>query len=122
MGNFSNHYNSGNLSKGDIAISEAVNNQSKPKGSFSSHYNNSNENKLPEIVGTENVIPVAKNDDDSIKVTFDNIYENNSLAEVSKDFYYFRDQKQFKDNKEAIDYYINDRTWKQANVVSIGKE
>jgi len=41
---------------------------------------------------------------------------------VSKDFYYFRDQKQFKDNKEAIDYYINDRTWKQANVVSIGKE
>ena len=122
MGNFSNHYNSGNLSKGDIAISEAVNNQSKPKGSFSSHYNSSNENKLPEIVGTENVIPVAKNDDDSIKVTFDNIYENNSLAEVSKDFYYFRDQKQFKDNKEAINYYINDRTWKQANVVSIGKE
>ena len=77
---------------------------------------------VAETVGTDKVIPVARNDDDSVKVTFDNIYSNNDLAEVSKDFYYFRDQKQFEDNKEAIDYYINDRTWKQANVVSIGKE
>tara|TARA_R110000824_G_scaffold320857_1_gene507832 strand:- start:45 stop:4583 length:4539 start_codon:yes stop_codon:yes gene_type:complete len=122
MGKFSDQYNSSNLSIGDVAISEAVNNQNKPKGSFSSYYNSTTEDKVSEIVGTNNVIPIARNADDSLKVTFDNIYDNNSLAEVSKDFYYFRDQKQFKDNKEAINYYINDRTWKQANVVSIGKE
>jgi len=122
MGNFSDHYNNSNLSQGDIAISTAVNNRTKNKGSFSDHYNSNTLDNLPDIVGTSNVIPVARNDDDSVKVTFDNIYENNSLAEVAKDFYYFRDQEQFKDNKEAIDYYINDRTWKQSNVVSIGKE
>ena len=122
MGTFSDHYNSGNLSQGDVAISEAVNNKTKNTGSFSDHYNSNTLDDLPNIVGTSNVIPVARNDDDSVKVTFDNIYENKDLAEVAKDFYYFRDQKQFKDNEEAIDYYINDRTWKQANVLSIGRE
>tara|TARA_R110002051_G_scaffold50446_1_gene97574 strand:- start:42 stop:4556 length:4515 start_codon:yes stop_codon:yes gene_type:complete len=122
MGTFSDHYNSGNLSQGDVAISEAINNKTKNTGSFSDHYNSDTLDDLPNIVGTSNVIPVARNDDNSVKVTFDNIYENNDLSEVAKDFYYFRDQKQFKDSKEAIDYYINDRTWKQANVVSIGKE
>ena len=122
MGTFSDHYNSGNLSPGDVAISEAINNKTKNTGSFSDHYNSNTLDDLPNIVGTSNVIPVARNDDDSVKVTFDNIYENKDLAEVAKDFYYFRDQKQFKDNEEAIDYYINDRTWKQANVLSIGRE
>ena len=116
-----NNYN--NLSLGDKVISNAVTNKSNLSSSSIGDTINDYTNKSSvEIAGTENVIPVSRNDDDSIKVTFDNIYENNSLAEVSKDFYYFRDQKQFKDNKEAIDYYINDRTWKQANVVSIGKE
>jgi hypothetical protein len=120
MGTFSNHYNSNNLSKGDIAISKSINN--KKSKSFSEHYKGNTLENLPEVVGTNNVIPIARNDDDSVKVTFDNIYENNDLAEVAKDFYYFRDQEKFESDKEAIDYYINDRTWKQANVVSIGKE
>jgi len=116
-----NNYN--NLSLGDKVISNAVTNKSNLSSSSIGDTINDYTNKSSvEIAGTDKVIPVARNDDDSVKVTFDNIYENNSLAEVSKDFYYFRDQKQFKDNKEAIDYYINDRTWKQANVVSIGKE
>ena len=112
----------GNLSQGDKVIGNAVTNNSTGSSSIRDTINNYTTKNATEIAGTDNVIPIARNDDNSVKVTFDNIYENNSLAEVSKDFYYFRDQKQFKDNKEAIDYYINDRTWKQANVVSIGKE
>ena len=114
-----NKYN--NLSKGDRAISNSINNSTKSLD-IRDTINNYTTKNATEIAGTDKVIPLAKNDDDSVKVTFDNIYQNNDLAEVSKDFYYFRDQKQFKDNKEAINYYINDRTWKQANVVSIGKE
>jgi hypothetical protein len=114
-----NTYNK--LSLGDKAITKSLNTNNKSLD-IKDTINNYITKDATEIVGTDNVIPVAKNDDDSIKVTFDNIYENNDLAEVAKDFYYFRDQKKFKDNKEAIDYYINDRTWKQANVVSIGRE
>ena len=114
-----NTYNK--LSIGDKAITKSLNNNTKPLD-IKDTINNYTTKDATEIVGTTGVIPVAKNDDNSIKVTFDNIYENNELAEVAKDFYYFRDQQKFKDNREAIDYYINDRTWKQANVVSIGKE
>jgi len=114
-----NTYNK--LSIGDKAITKSLNTNNKSLD-IKDTINNYTTKDATEIVGTTGVIPVAKNDDDSIKVTFDNIYDNNDLAEVAKDFYYFRDQKKFKDNKEAIDYYINDRTWKQANVVSIGKE
>ena len=114
--------NSSNLSKGDKVIGEDVSNVNTGSFNIRDAIETNSSTDLIETVGTDKVIPVARNDDDSVKVTFDNIYDNNDLAEVSKDFYYFRDQKQFKDNKEAIDYYINDRTWKQANVVSIGRE
>jgi len=113
--------NYSNLSQGDKAISNSINNTTQSLD-IKDTINNYITKDSTEIAGTTGVIPVAKNNDDSIKVTFDNIYDNNDLAEVAKDFYYFRDQEKFKDNKEAIDYYINDRTWKQANVVSIGRE
>ena len=112
----------GTLSQGDKVIGNSITNSTARSSDIGDIMNNYITKDATEIVGTDKVIPIARNDDNSVKVTFDNIYENNNLAEVSKDFYYFRDQKQFKDNKEAIDYYINDRTWKQANVVSIGKE
>jgi len=114
-----NKYN--NLSQGDKAIANTITNKKSTRdiGSIIDEYLNKD---ASEIVGTSNIIPVDRNDDNSVKVTFDNIYENNALAEVAKDFYYFRDQEKFESNKEAIDYYINDRTWKQANVVSIGRE
>ena len=109
-----------NQSLGDKAISKSLSNTYNKSSLKDNFFNDDQE--LTKVTGSNNVIPVAKNDDDSIKVTFDNIYDNNDLAEVAKDFYYFRDQEKFKNNKEAIDYYINDRTWKQANVVSIGRE
>ena len=114
-----NTYNK--LSIGDKAVAKSLNTNIQPLD-IKDTINNYITKDSTEIAGTTSVIPVARNDDDSVKVTFDNIYENNDLAEVAKDFYYFRDQQKFKDNKEAIDYYINDRTWKQANVVSIGRE
>ena len=117
---FDNYNN--NLSLGDKAIANSVTkNLNKEPISLRDAFDNYVDT-APEIVGTKNIIPVDRNDDDSVKVTWANIYEDNDLANISRDFYFFRDQKQFKDDKEAIDYYINDRTWKQANVVSIGKE
>ena len=117
---FDNYNN--NLSLGDKAIAkEVTKNLNKEPSSLEQVFDNYLD-KTPEIVGTKNIIPVDRNNDNSVKATFDNIYEDENLANISRDFYFFRDQKQFKDSKEAIDYYINDRTWKQANVVSIGKE
>ena len=115
-----------NYSQGDTVIANSIANKKYSSGNIVNDIleirkNNTIDN-TPEIVGTTNIIPVDKNKDESFKVTFDNIYQDNSLASVAKDFYYFRDGETFKNDKEAIDYYINDRTWKQANVVSIGKE
>ena len=131
MGSFSqdiqslqNTYN--NYSQGDTVIANSVSKKKYSSGSLADDIKNLQENdainNTPEIIGTTNVIPVNRNDDNSIKVTFDNIYQDNDLAEVAKDFYYFRDGEKFENNKEAIDYYINDRTWKQANVLHIGAE
>ena len=114
-----NKYN--NLSLGDKVIANTITNK-KPTRDIGSIIDDYITKDASEIVGTSNIIPVDRNEDNSVKVTFDNIYENNKLAEVAKDFYYFRDQEKFESNKDAIDYYINDRTWKQANVVSIGRE
>ena len=115
-----------NYSQGDTVIANSVSKNKYSTGSLAEDIRKLQENdainNLPKIIGTDNVIPVDRNEDNSVKVTFDNIYQNNDLAEVAKDFYYFRDGEKFENNKEAIDYYINDRTWKQANVVSIGKE
>ena len=58
---------------------------------------------------------------DEYKYTFDNIYEDEQLAEVAKDYYTEKDGKAYT-SKEAIDKFIRDRTWKQANTASIVKE
>jgi len=131
MGSFSqdiqslqNTYN--NYSQGDTVIANSVSKKRYSSGSFADDIKKLQENDVinntPEIIGTTNIIPVDKNEDKSFKVTFENIYQDNNLAEVAKDFYHFRDNETFETDKEAIDYYINDRTWKQANVVSIGRE
>jgi len=115
-----------NYSKGDKVISDSAANKKYSASNIVDDIleirNNNVIDNTPEIVGTTNVIPINRNDDDSVKVTFDTIYQDNSLAEVAKDFYHFRDNETFKTDKEAIDYYINDRTWKQANVLHIGAE
>ncbi len=58
---------------------------------------------------------------DEYKYTFDTIYEDKQLAQVAKDYYSERTGKDYTE-EEAIDKFIADRTWKQANTASIGKE
>ena len=79
----------GNLSQGDKAIINSITNKNTESLDIRDTINEYINKDASEIVGTQNVIPVDRNDDDSVKVTFDNIYENNNLAEVAKDFYYF---------------------------------
>ena len=67
------------------------------------------------------IILVDKNEDGSVKYTFDNIYKHKKLAEVAKNYYGEREGKNYT-HKEAIDKFISDRTWKQANTFAIGKE
>ena len=69
----------------------------------------------------KNAITINKNQDGSLKYTFDNIYEDKELAEIAKDYYTNRDEQVY-DNKTAIDKFISDRTWNQANTVTMAKE
>ena len=71
-----------NYSIGDKVISDSAANNKYSSGNIINDILEIRKNKVidntPEIVGTTNVIPVDRNDDDSVKVTFDNIYENNN--------------------------------------------
>ena len=69
----------------------------------------------------QSILALAKNDDGSIKWTFDNIYENKNLAKVAKNYYEERTGNHYSE-REAIDKFIWDRTFKQANTFSMGKE
>ena len=55
------------------------------------------------------------------KYTFDTIYQDQDLAEVAKKYYGEKTGKVY-NSTEAIDKFISDRTWKQANTASIAKE
>ena len=69
----------------------------------------------------KNFIPIQKNEDGSTKYSFDNIYQNKQLVSVAKDYYKNRDGESYND-KEAVDKFISDRTWNQANTYQMGKE
>ena len=66
-------------------------------------------------------IIIADVDKGNVKYTFDSIYKDEELISVAKDYYTEKTGKSYND-KEAIDKFISDRTWKQANTFSIGKE
>jgi len=113
------------FSLGDFTINQQATDQSAPKGFNLQDYN---QNKLPpnteqikEDPNINNFIPIQKNTDGSLKYTFDNIYQNKQLASVAKDYYTNRDGENY-DDKEAIDKFISDRTWNQANTYNMGKE
>ena len=69
----------------------------------------------------KNAIPIQYNEDGALKYTFDNIYDNKKLAAVARDYYTNRDRETYTD-REAIDKFISDRTWNQANTLAMGKE
>jgi len=94
------------------SVEEMLNNIEK---SFPTEENIKNDTSI------KNAIPVNKNQDGSLKYTFDNIYEDKELAEVAKDYYTNRDEQTY-NNKEAVDKFISDRTWNQANSITMAKE
>ena len=82
--------------------------------------------KIVQDNNINNIIPIQKNDDGSLKYTFDNIYDNKQLAAVAKSYYTNRDGEGFEDGVDgdikAINKFISDRTWNQANTFNMGKE
>ena len=75
----------------------------------------------------DNVIPIDGSIDGNFKYTFDkddpnSMYKDQLLKDTARAYYYERDGLNFENDTELVDYFINDRTWKQANSYSIGKE
>ena len=70
----------------------------------------------------ENSIDIGTNFDGSKKYSFDTIYKDKELIKIAKDFYGERDDLEFADDQDVVDEFISDRTWKQANITSAGKE
>ena len=87
----------------------------KGEKKYPSEENIKNNNKI------NTAITLDTNTDGSIKYTFDNIYEDKELTAVAKDYYTNRDGEVY-DDKTAIDKFISDRTWKQANSIAMGAE
>ena len=113
------------LSYGDLSINSLV-----PSNDSSTNINtmlNNIEKSFPteenikNDTSIKNAIPINKNQDGSLKYTFDNIYEDKELAAVAKDYYTNRDEQTYTD-REAVDKFISDRTWAQANTYAMGKE
>ena len=82
--------------------------------------------QIPDINPT-NASIVDVDEDGNSKYVFDkdsesSIYKDKQLIETARAFYYTRDGLNFKTDKAVVDKYIKDRTWKQANTYSIGKE
>ena len=113
------------LSLGDFAINEQASEKNSDVPLTLEDFANKEEKIIPDIeskpASVQNVIPIQKNEDGSLKYTFDNIYQNKQLASVAKDYYKNRDGESFND-KEAIEKFISDRTWKQANTFAMGNE
>ena len=113
------------LSFGDLSINSkvATSNSSlsleemlgKGEKKYPTEENIKNNNKI------NTAIKLDTNEDGSIKYTFDNIYEDKELAAVAKDYYTNRDSEVY-DDKTAVDKFISDRTWKQANSIQMGAE
>ena len=120
------------LSKGDLAVNEAAmysnSSNTMQTAKLSKEQIQANEDLLFRTGKTEeeqkqiasNIKEIIVADrsgvtgKDDYKYTFDTIYQDEVLAEVAKKYYGEREGKLY-NNKEAIDKFISDRTWKQAN-------
>ncbi len=119
------------LSLGDYGINTQVADNSLGLGYTLEEMLEKGEKKYPSVENVEqtiasnpsinNAIAIQRNQDGSLKYTFDNIYENKQLVSVAKDYYTNRDGRVY-DDKEAVDEFISDRTWNQANTFAMGKE
>ena len=75
----------------------------------------------------DNIVPIDGDTSGNFKYTFDkddpnSMYKDSLLKDTARAYYFERDGLNFENDTELVDYFINDRTWKQANSYSIGKE
>ena len=56
-----------------------------------------NDEEIKKDKSVKNFIPIQKNSDGSLKYTFDNIYDNEQLISVAKDYYANRDRRAYSD-------------------------
>jgi hypothetical protein len=111
------------LSFGDLSINSQVGGSKLSAEDMLNNIEKSfpTEETVKNNTSIKNAITVNKNQDGSLKYTFDNIYKDKELAEVAKDYYTNRDEQVY-DTKTAVDKFISDRTWNQANTVTMAKE
>ena len=112
------------FSLGDFNINQQAAEGASPKKFNLGDFNKQlppDENKIKKDKTIKNFIPIQKNADGSLKYTFDNIYDNEQLMSVAKDYYSNKNRESYTD-KEAVDKFISDRTWNQANTFAMGKE
>jgi len=60
--------------------------------------------------------------DGSKKYSFDTIYEDKELISRAKSYYESLYDTKYRNDRDVVDEFIEDRTWKQANIVSVGSE
>jgi len=75
----------------------------------------------------KNAILLGNELDKNRKYTFEkddpnSIYKDQNLIDVARAYYFERDGLQFTNKNEIVDYFVNDRTWNQANTYTLGKE
>ena len=70
------------------------------------------------LITERNTIDLGYNTDGSKKYGFDSMYKDKELIKIAKEFYGERDDIDFETDEDVVDEYINDRTWKQANISS----
>ena len=95
------------LSLGDYGINTQVADNSLGLGYTLEEMLEKGEKKYPSVENVEqtiasnpsinNAIAIQRNQDGSLKYTFDNIYENKQLVSVAKDYYTNRDGKVYDD-------------------------
>ena len=83
--------------------------------------------ELPGLQLPDNMQYIGQQPDGEKKYSFkkedpNSMYKDNKLKDVARAYYFEKDGVMFQNNNELIDYFIDDRTWKQANSWSIGKE
>ena len=64
-----------------------------------------------------NAFEVGKDNDGSTKYTFDTIYDDRQLITIAKDYFNQRDGDEVRSDRDVVDKFISDRTWKQANTL-----
>jgi len=60
--------------------------------------------------------------DGSKKYSFDTIYEDRELISRAKSYYENLYDIKYRNDKDIVDEFIGDRTWKQANIASVASE